>query len=86
MIIGIILDAKNDGRPVKGEEFNQVINNITVEAPNPSASPAPVPSGPVDQSPEQVEAGRRVNATSCVPVISSSRNVVAQEETRYGEP
>jgi hypothetical protein len=45
MIIGMILDAKNDGRTVKVEEVNQVINNITVEALTPSAPPAPVPSG-----------------------------------------
>ena len=41
MIIGMILDAKNDGRTVKVEEVNQVID-ITVEAPTPSAPPAPV--------------------------------------------
>jgi hypothetical protein len=53
MIIRMILDAKNNGRTVKIEEVNQVINNITVEAPTPSAPPAPVPSGPVNQSPSK---------------------------------
>jgi hypothetical protein len=67
MIIGMILDAKNDGRTVKVEEVNQVINNITVEAPTPSAPPALVPSGPVNQSPEQVEAGRRVSRNQQCP-------------------
>jgi hypothetical protein len=53
MITGMILDAKNDGRTVTVEEVDQVINNITVEAPTPSAPPAPVPSGPVNQSPSR---------------------------------
>jgi len=52
-IIGMILDAKNDGRTVKVEEVNQVINNITVVAPTPSASPTPVLSWPVNQSPSR---------------------------------
>ena len=53
MITGMILDAKNDGRTVKVEEVDQVINNIPVEAPTPSAPPAPVSSGPVNQSPSR---------------------------------
>jgi hypothetical protein len=29
-IIGMVLDAKNDGRTMKVEELNQVIDNITL--------------------------------------------------------
>ncbi len=89
MIIGMILDAKNDGRTVKVEEVNQVINNITVEASTPSALPAPVPSGSVNQSPEQVEAGRRVSRNQPCPCGSDLKFKKchgAGGETRYVEP
>ncbi len=88
-IISMILMAKQDDRPVE-INADQVINNITVEAPTPAAQrPATAPSVTTSPSPAYEGGGSKVGRNDPCPCGSGrkfKRCHGANGQTRYVEP
>jgi hypothetical protein len=88
-IIGMILMARQDDRPVE-IDVDQVINNITVEAPTPAAQPpATAPPSTVNPSPEHGNRGVKVSRNRPCPCGSGLKFKKchgAKGETRYVGP
>jgi hypothetical protein len=88
-VISMILLAKQDDRPVN-VDVDQVINNITVEAPPPAAQPPErSPSGTANPSGERVKVGVKVSRNRPCPCgsgIKFKKCHGAGGETHYVGP
>ena len=73
IVVGMVLDGKKDDRPIN-VEVDQVINNITVQAPSPSAQPrTPSPAAPVSTSQERSRMGPKIGRNQPCPCGSGKK-------------